>query len=372
MLAKATLPTSVNTVLALAVLAASLAGCGGGSRGDAFAPASSANKDASKPHEAIRPAQTDWVMYAHSATVTGASGRVTTEGYLTRTYQSVLPDGRIRYTETSSETGSGFRPATGANLDATGAMIGYKTNGGESCTFAPAFVGVASITPGFERTSGSYPRDAAWNVTTQATCEHFHGSAFAGSVNNTGAIVATEQVTVQGKTYHALKEVYTVTATPSAGSSNATARKVDYTCWRDPVLGRMVKCNVTQSSMAHDATAFREEARSTFELAGYALNPHPLRLPSVSHFAGNWLLRYNGTRSGSCTEIRIATDGTISGDCPVTPAGAVQGSVNASGEITVTTAGGASFTGLLRTPVEGNGTWTATGGGSGAWSISHR
>lgn len=371
MLAKAAFPSSVNTALVLSILAASLAGCGGGSgSSNSFASESSADKGP-PTYDAIRPAQGDWVMYVHSATVSGPLGTSTSEGYFTRTFQSVTPGGSVMVAETSSDTSAGATPLMTAIIDSSGALARYAIEGGESCSFTPSFSGVSSVVPGFERVTGTYTQTSTWNSTVQANCQGFNRGAFAGSVNNTGSIVTTEQVTVQGRRYSTVKEVYTTTATPSAGNGNAASRKVDYTCWRDTSLGRLVKCNVTQSIRPHDAAGFSEEASSTFELVGYSLYQHPLRLPPVSQFAGNWIVHYSGSYNGVCSSIHIATDGTISGNCPLTAASGIQGSVKSTGEFTFTTAGGATFTGLLRNPVEGNGTWSTPASG-GSWSISHR
>lgn len=367
--AKAAFPSSVNTALVLSILAASLAGCGGGGgSSNSFASESSADKGP-QSYGAVRPAQGDWVMYAHSSTASGPLGTATTEAYFTRTFQSVTQDGPVMMAETSSETGTGAKPIMTAIIDSSGALSRYSYEGGESCTLTPSFHGVISVVPGFERVTGNYSETATWNNTAQANCPRFNGGTFAGNVNNAGSITATEQVTVQGRRYSTVKEVYTSTATPSTG--NGSARKVDYTCWRDTLLGRIVKCNVTQSTRPQDAAEFREESASTFELVGYSLYQHPLRLPAVSQFAGNWILHYSGAYNGICPSIRIALDGTISGECPLTSASGIQGSIKSTGEFSFATAGGATFTGLLRNPVEGNGTWSTPASG-GSWSISHR
>lgn len=373
MLARAVFPVSVNLALALIAVAASLAGCGGGGgRGDSFAPDSSANKSASDSHAAVRPAQGDWVMYAHSLTVNGASGSTTTEGYVTRTFQSVTPDGPVMLAETSADAGAAYKPVTTSIVDAHGALARYTTEGSETCTFTPAFTGAATVTPGFERIVGSYTASTTWDINTQSSCQNVNGAPFAGSINTSGAVVGAEQITVRGRRFSTLKEIYSTTITPLAASSTAPVRRIDYTCWRDTSLGRVVKCTVTQASRPSGATEFREDSRSGFELAGYSLYEHPVRLPPVSQFAGVWMIHYSGSQSGSCPAIRIGTDGTITGDCAVTTASGIQGSVKSTGEFSFTTAGGASFTGLLRNPVEGNGNWSTPAGGGGAWSISHR
>lgn len=369
MFAKGVFPTSVISALVLSIVAATLVGCGNGGGNESFASEASSGTGELDAYAAVRPAQGDWVMYAHS--VTSPGGVVTRNAYLTRTYFSVSPDGSVMYSETSSDTGAGFKPLTTTLLDPNGGLIRYSGEGGQFCTIAPAFTGVATISPGFERIAGNYPRTAAWNNNAQSNCEQSGGVMLNAGLNNTGSIVAVETVTVQGREYSTVKEVYTSTATTNA-EGQSSIRKMDYTCWRDTVRSRMVKCIVTQSSKPFNETGFKEDYTSTYELVGFSLYRYPLRLPPVSQYAGNWMLYYSGTEAGNCASIHISTDGTISGDCPITPGASMQGRVTSSGEFTLATADGANFTGLLRTPIDGNGSWTTPSGGGGAWSISHR
>jgi hypothetical protein len=77
--------------------------------------------------------------------------------------------------------------------------------------------------------------------------------------------------------------------------------------------------------------------------------------------------------SGTCPGVRVTTYGAVLGDCVITGDSTVSsGVVQQNGEITFKIGTGTTFTGRMKSPIEGSGTWTNTTGGSGSWTMSHR
>jgi hypothetical protein len=371
-------PLAAKSALTLTIVAALLAGCGGGGGGGeaSVAPATTTSPNTTTAGAsaiaAVKPGKGDWLMYTHDVTVyRNGTGTVLPQSHLTRTFNEVNSDGTITYTETSSDTGLTFTPKSVTSLDATGATTRYVTDSGQTCTFAPAFAGVATSSPGFERVAGSYAQGTQWNASAQSTCQTLNSSPFNGTVNNTGSIVADETIVVRGLQYSVVKEVYSTTSTPGANAGSLVPTRTDYTCWRDKAKSRVVKCiigHLTQDTSGN----YRLEYSSTLELAGYSLVNAAPKQPQAVPYSGNWTLSYTGTASGSCPGIRVNTAGAVYGDCTIGGATTVNGIAKQNGEIEFKVGSNVIFTGRLSSPLEGSGTWTNTAGGNGVWTMSHR
>jgi hypothetical protein len=185
----------------------------------------------------------------------------------------------------------------------------------------------------------------------------------------TGKAEGLESRTTALGTFQTSKRSHTITTVLDSGDT-AISNK---TCWDDVNTGAIVECESASNTTAKGASAPRSSNTSTLRLVAYGRSGQAPVGPAVRRFAGTWRVQFSGDDSGSCTNVRVALDGTISGTCAFggTVSFGVTGQIADNGAVTVNVNNGAQLTGTAGTPLAASGTWTL-GNLRGSWTASHQ
>lgn len=368
---KFSLDSIANLGLLLSLPWIILSGCGGGGGGGSAGDTSKTDASAAQAatgYDAVKPGANDWVMYKENITKQSNNPPlVMPPSYWIRTYEGVLQDGRYGFVDTSEVLGT--FSYTHLVDPVSGVLTKFVANGLTECTFSPGVHAVINTGAGIERFMGKYSTSTTWDQTTRSTCidqtsPNGRGSTFTSK----GSIPVIESVTAGGVQYLAAKETYEITNVFDL-QIGVLANKVTFTCWRDTVLGRNVKCDTAQYTKTDKTNSnFTLETTISSELVGYQLQGVGTKLPPASQFGGQYKLTYE---TGTCDSIHINSTGAISGTCAITSVPNISGQVQSDGTLSFTTAGSASFTGSMQSPLTGIGSYTLPGGAHGTWTLRH-
>lgn len=362
----------VKLGLVLSLPCAILSGCGGGGGGDsAGSSKTDAQAGVSLDYDAVKPAVGDWVMYRQTWTNQTANPPVAmTPRYRVRNYLGNVQNEAFTFVDTSADEGTYSWPKFLYQVDlSTGFTTSAVNETIQQCTYSPGYMATYQDAPGLERFTGKFSTATSWNQASRATCIDQTSPAGLGSnVTSKGAITAIEKVTAGGVEYLAAKETFELMNVFDL-QTGVQAHKTTTTCWRDTVLGRNVKCDIS-FYIKSESTGPDFKLQTTFshELIGYKLQGFAPKAPPVSPYAGIYKLTYD---SSTCDSIRINYTGAISGNCAITSAGAISGQVQADGTISFKTAGNATFDGKMVMPMSGSGNYTKPDSSHGTWSLTH-
>jgi hypothetical protein len=259
------------------------------------------------------------------------------------------------YTTTSSDSSTtGVR-----DIDPNGAVRQLWYSAGiEHCVYAPAY-----------RTAPARgaPIGSTYSVSTEATC--VGNSKFPES--RTGIVEGLERVTSPAGVFDAIK--YTTTQVSTSDGSTFTTRE---TCWTDIKTGFDVRCDTLFTvTKAGSPTAQPISTTTTTVLQSYAFNGQPTVNPSSLRHAGLWTIASNDDRPFECARFLVREDGGFGAECSSRRANGentffrIAGTIDASGAV-VATGSDASFSGTLKSPISGAGSWKS-GSLSGTWRAYH-
>ena len=323
-----------------------LAACGGGGGGD---EGTGAPLTSSSTYPTAGPTAGDWFSYTQTTQRTVPSASTATYNY-TRHYGNVAADGSGSYRETSVESA-----ASTTVFDDARATISYA--GG--CSYSPAHRAIPPLGAGAGTTYSSSAARACVNVPAQYT---------SATVTVIGKADGPERRTIPLGTFNTFKHTKTVTNTVPTDASVSTI-----TCWDDMSTGTTVECTMESKTTPTGATSPSSVSTSRILLAAYGRSGQPAVGPSVRRFAGTWRVQFSGDDTGTCTNVRVAVDGAISGTCAfggVVPYG-VTGQIADNGAVTVNVNNGAQLTGTAGSPLAASGTWKL-GNATGSWTASHQ
>lgn len=323
-----------------------LAACGGGG-GDSGTGGSTATPTSSN-YPTSGPTAGDWYSYTTTTQATLPSAATTTR-HFTRHY-SQAPDGSLSYVETGADATAGRSTSV---LDASLAFVSEV-----GCTYTPAL----RTAPPLGAAAG-----ATYSSTVTRNCPNATAAQRVATVNTSGKAEGVEGRAVALGTFNTFKSTRTVTTT-----FGTEVQKTVSTCWDDLGTGVMIEC-ARQSTTATGATASPHTSSSSrTELVAYGRMGQPAVGQAARRFAGTWRVQFSGDDSGSCTNVRVALDGAISGSCAFggTVSFGVTGQIAENGAVTVNVNNGAQLTGTAGTPLAASGTWTL-GNARGSWTASH-
>ena len=331
-----------------------LAACGGGG-GDSGSSGTTPAVATQNTYPATVASTGDWYVYASTGQQTLPTAS-TSESSLTRYFKSVTADGKVQRVNLSSAGSQSTR-----HYDAKG-EISAVVYPDRTCEYTAGYR--FSPLPG--AAAGS-----TYSTSTVGTC---HGtgafsSAVVDRITVTGKAEGLETRSTALGTFQTFKRSHTITTTHADGGT-ATSNE---TCWDDVNTGAIVECVSTSSSTLKGATAPQNSSSSTLRLVAYGRSGQAPVGPAVRRFAGTWTVQFSGDDSGSCTNVRVAVDGGISGTCAfggTVPFG-VTGQIADNGAVTVNVDNGARLIGTAGTPLAALGTWTL-GSARGSWTASHQ
>ena len=330
-----------------------LAACGGGG-GEGGTASTTTPVATQNAYPATVASTGDWYTYASTEQRTSPSG-YSFEFSSTSYVKSVTADGKLQRVDLGD-----FGSQSTLHYDATGEL---SSQGDDlSCEY----------TGGFRRRP--LPGAAAGSTfatSTVRTCK-FQGSVSDTTVDNitvTGKAEGLELRTTPLGTFQTFKTSYTSTTTHASGDTNTSIA----TCWDDVETGVVVECQSTVSFTAKGAAVPRSSSTRVSRLVAYGRSGQAPVGPAVRRFAGTWRVQFSGDDSGSCSSVRVALDGAISGSCTFggSVSYGVTGRITDSGAVTVNVDNGAQLTGTAGTPLAASGNWTL-GNLRGSWTASHQ
>lgn len=331
-----------------------LAACGGGGTDNGSAGTTPAVAT-QNTYPATRASAGDWYVYRNASQQTLPTAS-TSDYSLTRYFKSVTSEGKLQRVQSSS-IGEQFTRH-------------YDTAGEISAVVYP------------DRNC-EYTAGYRFSPLPGAAAGSTYSTSSVGTCRSTGMVPGTtvDRITVTGKadglesrttplgTFQTFKRSHTIT-TIHADGGTATSNE---TCWDDVNTGAIVECEFTSSSTAKGATAPRSSSSGTLRLVAYGRSGQAPVGPAVRRFAGTWRVQFSGDDSGSCSSVRVALDGAISGSCAFggTVSYGVTGQIAENGAVTVNVNNGAQLTGTAGTPLAASGNWTL-GNLRGSWTASHQ
>jgi hypothetical protein len=334
-----------------------LAACGGGG-GDSGTAGTAAGPVTNTPqntYPATRPGSGDWYVYANTTQQT-LPATAATEGTLTRYFRSVASDGAMQRVQTGSDLSQSTR-----HYDAVGAITSFES-ATSICEYNPGyrFVPLPGTAAGTTYTS-----------TTRASCRgrSATSSPTVDTITVAGKAEGLESHTTPLGTFQTFKRSHTITTVYAAGDTSVT----NETCWDDVTSGNVVECQSTSTNTAKGATAPRTSNTAVIRLIAQGRNGQAPQGPAVRRFAGAWTVQFSGDDTGTCSNVRVAADGSLSGACAFggMVSFGVTGRITDSGAVTVNVDNGAQLIGTAGTPLAASGTWTL-GNLRGSWTASHQ
>lgn len=324
-----------------------LAACGGGG-GDSGTGGSTGTTPTSNNYPTSGPTAGDWYSYT-TTTQANLPSAATTTRHFTRHYGRTS-EGMLIYFETAADANA-WRSVS--ELDSSLAIVSEV-----NCTYTPAFRSAPPL---------GAPAGTTYSSTVARNCPGAIAVQRVATVNTSGKAEGAESHAVALGVFNTFKSTRTVTTT-----FGTEFQKTVSTCWEDLATGVMIEC-ARQSTTATGATAPPHTSNSSrTELVAYGRIGQPAVGPAARRFAGTWLVQFSGDDSGSCTNVRVALDGAISGTCAFGGAASfgVTGQIAENGAVTVNVNNGAQLTGTAGTPLAASGTWTL-GNARGSWTASH-
>ena len=325
-----------------------LAACGGGGGGGGDA-GPGAPLTSSSTYPTTGPTAGDWYSYTQTTQATLPTTTTTTR-HFTRHY-SQAADGTLRYVETGADANAGRSTSV---LDAA---LAFTSEG--DCSYSPAL----RTAPPLGAAAG-----ATYSSTVTRNCPNAIAAQRVATVNVSGKADGPERHAVALGTYSSFKATRTVTTT-----FGTEVQKTVSTCWDDLGTGVMIECT-RQFTAAADATSAPHTSNtSRTELVAYGRSGQSAVGPAVRRFAGTWRVQFTGDDEGTCSSVRVALDGAISGACAFggTVSFGLTGQIADNGAVTVNVNNGAQLTGTAGTPLAASGNWTL-GSLRGSWTASHQ
>ncbi|OFA04100.1 hypothetical protein DUGA2_23710 [Duganella sp. HH101] len=181
-------------------------------------------------------------------------------------------------------------------------------------------------------TVGMAWQNAASKANANSSCAQ---SNLPVTVSVKGSAVGTETIDVAAGRFDTIKLVYqTIWVLKKSTQVN------DVSCWRDVVSGMNVKCVADISTTPSGANGATTKATRTDELLGYATAATGRRKDVVERFAGTWTdVMLQSTTANDCV-FDIGATGKFNATCSSIVSGnitvPISGSVNASGELSLT------------------------------------
>ena len=327
-----------------------LAACGGGG-GDNTTPTVAPQN----AYPATVASTGDW--YAYSSTVQQTLPTASTsESSMTRYFKSVTAEGKLQRVQLSSAGSQSTR-----HFDTTGEIsaIAYADR---TCEYTAGYR--FSPLPG--AAAGS-----TYSTSTVGTCRSTgtFSSTTVDRITVTGKAEGLESRSTALGTFQTFKRSHTITTVLDSGDTIIS----NETCWDDVNTGAIVECQSASNTTAKGASAPRSSNTNTLRLVAYGRSGQAPVGPAARRFAGTWRVQFSGDDSGTCTNVRVAVDGAISGTCAFggTVAYGVTGQIADNGAVTVNVNNGAQLTGTAGTPLAASGNWTL-GNLRGSWTASHQ
>lgn len=331
-----------------------LAACGGGG-GDSGTAGTTPPVAAENTYPATRASTGDWYVYTNTGQQTLPTAS-TNESSVTRFFKSVAADGTLQRVSLSSQGSQSTR-----HYDVTGAISAI-----ESATSTCEYTAGYRFSPPPGAAAGS-----TYSTSTVGTCRS-RGSVPGVTVDNitvSGKAEGLEPRTTPLGSFTTFKRSHTITTVFAGGDTSIS----NETCWDDVNTGAIVECQSTSSTTAKGATAPRSSNKSTLVLVAQGRSGQTPTGPAIRRFAGAWTVQFSGDDTGTCTNVRVAVDGAISGTCAfgaTVPYG-VTGHIADNGAVTVNVNNGAQLTGTAGSPLAASGTWKL-GNATGSWTASHQ
>jgi hypothetical protein len=331
-----------------------LAACGGGG-GEGGRDGTTTPVATQNAYPATVASTGDWYAYASTEQRTSPSG-YSFESSSTSYVKSVTADGKLQRVYLG-DLGS----QSTLHYDATG-QLSSEDGDHLSCEYAAGYR---------RRPLPGAAAGSTFATSTVRTCK-FQGSVpdtTVSSITVTGKAEGLESRTTTLGTFQTFKSSYTSTTTHANGDTNTSIA----TCWDDVETGAVVECQSTVSSTAKGAAVPRSSSTLVSRLVAYGRSGQAPVGPAVRRFAGTWRVQFSGDDSGSCSSVRVALDGAISGSCAFggSVSYGVTGQIADNGDVTVNVDNGAQLTGTAGTPLAASGTWTL-GSLRGSWTASHQ
>jgi hypothetical protein len=342
-----------NRLIAIVVVSGSLFGCGGGSSGGAGGPNPAPVTVQTFPNAA--PVMGDWYVFSTVTTPTLPAGTAPTSTYRTRYFNAVNNDNSYSRTiQVSTNTYS-----TSDAITAAGGVASSKS-GSRLCTFTPSY----GLGPPYGlAVGGTYSFSSTSSCATQPS-----GTPAVTTLTRNGTAVAVEQKVLPIGTFTAFK--YTQTSVETNSTSKATYVS---TYWVDMVSGRTIAYDETYTSTNTGATTPSAASTTSSQLVAYSFNGQPAVGAAAARFTGYWTFSFSAFGNISCPNFYVDSSGHTTGTCNTTDLlnipynFTLTGNIDATGNFTGSTSGGATLSGKFNTPGSGNGTTNS----GGTWLASH-
>lgn len=284
----------------------------------------------------------DSITYLYTSTSQGIGQVVGPQGYRTRYFTAVTPEGSYQDQTSYQQAGSMVNQR---NINNDRQVLSTYTNSNQStCTYTQPNTFGKNLSVGL-----------TFDISSSYSCTNSTGY----SVRTKGSVVSSELKSIPVGKFDSYKVVYTTTY---SSISSDFSWVNSYTCWYGKFINEQIACdweyvNNTGSSYV-----------ASFSIVGLSIANYSDSKPTVARFAGSWSLEWSGSNSGAC-DITVGSSGSIIGTCP--GGVAVSGSIDVNGAVTVSTLSGATIgIGNATSTISANGTWT-NASEFGTWKATH-